>query len=104
MASDVTAIRVHAPAAVALFMATLVPLGAFGWPFLLEPGGHLRASSPGTDAPWIFAMVLPLLAPLVLAAPHAGNTDATATAPLGLPASVTAATRSVGKDGVTKGG
>src|SRR3546814_8341514 len=86
--SDLTALRVHAPAAVARFMATLVTLGAFGWPFRLEPGGHRRASSHGTDAPWIFAMVLPLLAAIVLAELNAGNIDAKAIALLGMLASV----------------
>src|SRR3546814_571590 len=76
-------------------MATLVTLGAFIWPFLLEPGGHLRASSHGTDAPWIFAMVLPLLAAIVLAELNAGNIDAKAIALLGMLASVGGALRAL---------
>ena len=74
--SDVQAIRFHTGAALALVLASVVTLGAFGWPFVFEPSGGVEASSHGTDAPWIFVLILPLLAAIVLAELNAGGIDA----------------------------
>lgn len=93
--SDVTAIRVHAGAAVALVLASLVTLAAFGWPFVFEPGTLAEASSHSTDAPWIFVLVLPLLAAIVLSELNAGGIDAKAIALLGMLASVGGALRAL---------
>jgi energy-coupling factor transport system substrate-specific component len=93
--SDVTAIRFHAGATIALVLASLVTLGAFGWPFVFEPAGGVEGSSHGTDAPWIFVMVLPLLAAIVLAELNAGGIDAKAIALLGMLASIGGAMRAL---------
>ncbi|KQY64576.1 MULTISPECIES: ECF transporter S component [unclassified Nocardioides] len=93
--SDVTAVRVHASAAVALMLASIVTLGAFGWPFIFQPGGGVEASSHGNDAPWIFALILPLLAAIVLAELNAGGIDSKAIALLGMLSAVGGALRAL---------
>jgi energy-coupling factor transport system substrate-specific component len=94
-ASDVRAIRFHAGAAAALALASLVTLAAFGWPFLLDPSGGSEGAAHGSDAPWVFALVLPLLAAIVLAELNAGGIDAKAIALLGMLASVGGALRAL---------
>lgn len=93
--SDFTAIRFHAGASLALLLASVVTVVAFGWPFVFDPGGGAEASSHGTDAPWIFALILPLLAAIVLAELNAGGIDAKAIALLGMLASVGGALRAL---------
>ncbi len=93
--SDVTVIRFHASAAAALLLASLVSLAAFGWPFVFHPGGVVEASSHSSDAPWVFVVILPLLAAIVLAELNAGGIDAKAVALLGMLASVGGAMRAL---------
>jgi energy-coupling factor transport system substrate-specific component len=93
--SDHAAIRFHTGAALALAVASVVTLGAFGWPFVLDPAGGGEAASHGSDAPWIFVLVLPLLATIVLAELNAGGIDAKAIALLGMLASVGGALRAL---------
>ena len=93
--SDHSVIRFSAGAAAALAVASLVTLVAFGWPFVFEPGGGVEASSHGTDAPWIFVLILPLLAMIVLAELNAGGIDAKAIALLGMLASLGGALRAL---------
>jgi energy-coupling factor transport system substrate-specific component len=93
--SDLRVVRVQAGAAVALLLASLVTLAAFGWPFVLSPAGGSEAASHGTDAPWLFALVLPLLAAIVLAELNAGGIDAKAIALLGMLASMGGALRAL---------
>lgn len=91
--SDHAVIRLHTGAAVALVVASLVTLGAFGWPFVFEPGSGAEGSSHSTDAPWLFVLVLPLLAMIVLSELNAGGIDAKAIALLGMLATVGGALR-----------
>jgi energy-coupling factor transport system substrate-specific component len=93
--SDVRAVRFHAGAGLALVLASVVTLGAFGWPFVFEPAGGVEATSHGTDAPWLFVVVLPLLAAIVLAELNAGDIDAKAVAMLGMLASIGGALRAL---------
>jgi energy-coupling factor transport system substrate-specific component len=93
--SDANAIRFHTGAALALVLASVVTVGAFGWPFVFDPGAGAEASSHGTDAPWIFVLILPLLAAIVLAELNAGGIDAKAIALLGMLASVGGALRAL---------
>ena len=93
--SDTNAIRFHAGASLALLLASVVTVGAFGWPFVFDPGGGVEASSHGTDAPWIFVLILPLLAAIVLAELNAGGIDAKAIALLGMLSSVGGALRAL---------
>ena len=93
--NDVRAIRLHTGASLALALASLVTLAAFGWPFLLDPSGGSEASAHGSDAPWDYVLVLPLLAAIVLAELNAGGIDAKAIALLGMLASVGGALRAL---------
>lgn len=93
--SDVQAVRFHAGASAALALASAVTLVAFGWPFVFEPAGGVEGSSHGSDAPWIFVVVLPLLAAIVLAELNAGRIDAKAIALLGMLASIGGALRAL---------
>ena len=51
--------------ALLLALVTSVGIVAFFWPFLAQPGSSLLGHSQ--DAPWLFALLLPLLLALVLA-------------------------------------
>jgi energy-coupling factor transport system substrate-specific component len=93
--SDVRAIRFHTGAALALVLASVVTVGAFGWPFVFDPAGGAEAASHSSDAPWIFVLVLPLLAAIVLAELNAGGIDAKAIALLGMLSSVGGALRAL---------
>lgn len=91
--SDVKAIRIRLPAALLLVLASIVTLAAFGWPFLFHTDEVARATSHGSDAPWIFAAVLPLMAAILLAELNAGHIDSKAIALLGLLSAVGGALR-----------
>ncbi|MDN5893307.1 MAG: ECF transporter S component [Nocardioides sp.] len=93
--SDVVAVRVRAGAAIALLVASLVTLGAFGWPFVIDSSGGGESASHTSDAPWLFALVLPLLAAIVLAELNAGGIDSKAIALLGMLSSVGGALRAL---------
>ncbi|WP_194291503.1 ECF transporter S component [Cumulibacter manganitolerans] len=88
-------IRIKPAAALTLLLASLVTVAAFGWPFVLDGATAATASSHSTDAPWIFAAVLPLLAAIVLAELNAGNIDSKAIALLGLLSAVGGALRAL---------
>ncbi|HSV37124.1 MAG TPA: ECF transporter S component [Nocardioidaceae bacterium] len=88
-------VRIPTAAAVALVVATVVTLAAFGWPFVLPPDAVAEGSSHSTDAPWLFVLVLPLLAAIVLSELNAGGIDAKAVALLGMLASVGGAMRAL---------
>jgi energy-coupling factor transport system substrate-specific component len=81
----------------ALVMAVVFVVGivAFGWPFLVEPGAALDTSHSG-DAPFVFVVLLPLLAALVLSELTSGALDAKAVAMLGMLAAVGGALRALG--------
>jgi energy-coupling factor transport system substrate-specific component len=93
--ADRSVVQVRAGAAVVLLLVSLVTVGAFGWPFLVPPSGGAEGASHASDAPWLFAMVLPLLAALVLAELNAGRIDAKAIALLGMLSSVGGALRAL---------
>ena len=91
--SSLVPIRVRS----ALVMAVVFAVGivAFGWPFLIEPGSALDSSHSG-DAPFVFVILLPLLAALVLSELTSGALDAKAVAMLGMLAAVGGALRALG--------
>ena len=91
--SDVRVIRIHLPAALMLVLASIITLAAFGWPFIFETAEAARATSHSTDAPWIFAAILPLMAAILLAELNAGHIDSKAIALLGLLSAVGGALR-----------
>jgi len=90
------AIRLGARSALALAVASLAGLVAFGWP-LLAPGLAVRAgSNHGGDAPYVFVLLLVLLIAVVLAELSDGGMDAKAVAMLGVLAACGAALRPLG--------
>ena len=88
-------VRLSWSATVALVLATVVTLGAFGWPFVRTATVLAEGGSHGGDAPWIFVLILPLLAAIVLAEVNAGGLDAKAIALLGMLASIGGALRAL---------
>lgn len=88
-------VRLPWGAAVTLVIASLVTVGAFGWPFVLEGGGGAEGASHAGDAPWLFVLVLPLLVAIVLSEVNAGGLDVKAVALLGMLASVGGALRAL---------
>lgn len=90
-------IRLRGRSALALALVSLVGLVAFGWPLFAAAHSGLGHSG---DAPWLFAVLLPLLLVIVLAEVSEGGIDAKAVALLGVLAAVGAVLRPLG-GGVT---
>ena len=78
------------PAVVAVSVVGLVGLVAFTWPFFVT-GDFAR--DHGNDAPWLFALLLALLAVVCLAEVTAGRLDAKTVAVLGVAAAAGGALR-----------
>jgi len=89
----VHAVRIRPRSAVAIGLASLAGIAGFGWPLLASPSSGLAHSG---DAPWLFALLLPLLLAVVLAEIAEGGMDAKAVALLGVLAAVGAALRPLG--------
>ena len=92
----VSAVRLRPRSAVALATATVAGVAAFGWPFLAHAHALRGSDAHAADAPWVFAIVLPLLLAVVLAELADGGMDAKAVAMLGVLAACGAALRTVG--------
>jgi len=88
-------VAMHWRSALVLAIVSAVGLVAFGWPLFTDPGSALDTSH-SADAPWLFVLLLPLLAAIVLAELTEGGLDAKSVAVLGLLASVGAALRALG--------
>lgn len=97
MSTVVSPIRVRPKSTIALVVASVVGVLAFGWPFLLRAQASAGAAH-ATDAPWIFVAVLPLLLIVVLAELAEGGIDSKAIALLGVLAACGAALRTIGGD------
>jgi len=80
-------------AAATLAATSLVGLVAFLWPFLAQPGSGL---SHNADAPWLFVLLIALLAALVVAELSDGGLDAKTVAVLGVLAAAGGALRVLG--------
>jgi energy-coupling factor transport system substrate-specific component len=78
-----------------LAVVSLIGLAAYFWPFFVEPGAALD-NSHGADAPWVFVLLLPLLAAVIVAEMSSGGIDAKAVAMLGMLAAIGAALRALG--------
>ena len=78
----------------AVSIASLVGIIAFAWPFLAEPGS--TAVAHATDAPWIFAAVVPLVLLVVMAQVADGGMDAKSIAMLGVLTAVICVLRPLG--------
>jgi energy-coupling factor transport system substrate-specific component len=80
--------------AAALALVSAVGVVAFGWPLLAPPESELVGHS--ADAPWLFALLLPLLLAVVGATIADTGMDAKAVAMLGVLAAAGAALRPLG--------
>ena len=76
-----------------LVVASVFGLAAFCWPLIIAPGS---AVEHGTDAPWVFGLLLLGVLALVLAEVSEGGMDAKAVAMLGVLSALTAAVRPLG--------
>ncbi len=79
---------------VTLILVTIVGIIGFGWPLLAAPTSTAVAHS--RDAPWLFAVMLPLVLAVVLAQVADGGLDAKGIAMLGVLAAVGTALRPLG--------
>ncbi len=87
------AVRMRPRSTVAVTLVSVAGLLAFCWPLVVSPSSGL---AHGTDAPLVFALVLPLLLAVVLAELSEGGMDVKAVAMLGVLAAVGAALRPLG--------
>jgi energy-coupling factor transport system substrate-specific component len=77
-----------------LGLVSLVGVVAFFWPFLADPGSAIIGHA--ADAPWLFALLLPLLLALVLTELANGGLDSRGIALLGVLSAVAAVLRPFG--------
>jgi energy-coupling factor transport system substrate-specific component len=87
-----SAIQLRPRAAVAVALATLLGVVAFGWPFVVAPGAVSSAQTP----PLMFGALLALVLAVVFAEVADGGIDAKALAMLGVLAAIDAALRPLG--------
>ncbi len=88
-------VPLHTRSSIVLAVTSLIGLVAYSWPLFTEPGSALDTSH-SADAPWLFVLLLPLLAGVVFAELSEGGIDAKAVAMLGMLAAVGAALRALG--------
>jgi energy-coupling factor transport system substrate-specific component len=86
-------LRIGPRSLAALLLVSAIGVIAFGWPLLAQPDSGLAHA---TDAPLLFALLLPLLLAVVLAQLAEGGMDAKTVAMLGVLAAVGAALRPLG--------
>ncbi len=96
--SRITTIPLRRRANLALLLASAFGFVAFFWPFLIEVDGTENLAH-STDAPWVFALLLPLLLAIVITEIADGTLDSKAVALLGVLAACGTALRLPG--GVT---
>jgi energy-coupling factor transport system substrate-specific component len=89
----VSAVRIRPRAAVALALAATIGLAAFTWPLFVSPDSGI---AHGGDAPWTFALLLPIVLAVVLAELSEGGMDSKAVAMLGVLSALGAAVRPLG--------
>jgi energy-coupling factor transport system substrate-specific component len=86
------AVRLGRRSALLLAFTSLLGLMAFAWPLLVHRAAGANTAH-GSDAPWVFLAVMPLLLAIVLAEMADGAIDAKAVALLGILAAAIAALR-----------
>ncbi len=86
------AVRLGRRSSFLLAFTSLLGLAAFAWPLLIHTTSGPN-NAHGTDAPWIFLTVMPLLLAIVMAELADGELDAKAVALLGILAAAIAALR-----------
>jgi energy-coupling factor transport system substrate-specific component len=87
-------VRMGARTRVAVTLASAVGVAAFFWPFLAAADSQVVGHA--SDAPWLFALVVPLVLVVLLADVADGGLDAKGVALLGVLAAVAAALRPFG--------
>jgi len=87
------AVRIGPRGALALVCCGIIGVVAYGWPLLVAPAAGI---AHGGDAPWTFALLLPLVLTVVLAEISEGGLDAKAVAMLGVLSALGAALRPLG--------
>ncbi|MFF5501984.1 ECF transporter S component [Streptomyces roseolus] len=87
-------IRLGPRSVAALVLVSLVGLAGIGWPLFADAGSAV--TDHAADAPWLFALILPLLIAVVVATIADCGMDAKAVAMLGVLAAVGAALRPLG--------
>jgi energy-coupling factor transport system substrate-specific component len=87
-------VRMGARTRIAVALASVVGLIAFFWPFLAAADSQVVAHA--SDAPWLFAVVVPLVLGVLLADVADGGLDAKGVALLGVLSAVAAALRPFG--------
>ncbi len=88
------AVRLGPQSKVAIALASVIGLVAFTWPLIAAPGSSAVAHAE--DAPFLFALVVPVLLLVVLAQVSDGGMDAKSIAMLGVLSAVIAALRPLG--------
>lgn len=94
LATQTQAVHVGKRTAAALTLVSIIGLISFFWPFIADP--HSTAIAHAQDAPWLFAVLLPLVLAVVLAQVSDGGLDAKGVAMLGVLAAVGTALRPLG--------
>ena len=89
-----SAVRLGSRTRLMIVLASIVGIACFGWPLLAAPGSSAMAHA--SDAPWLFAVLVPLVLAVVIADISDGGLDAKGVALLGVLAAVTAALRPFG--------
>ncbi len=92
--SQVHAVRPSGRTIAALALVSLVGAIAFFWPFVVTADSI--AADHATDAPWVFALLLPLVVGVLMADISAGGLDAKSVAMLAVLAAVATAVRPLG--------
>ncbi|MEU0402317.1 ECF transporter S component [Streptomyces sp. NPDC006197] len=87
-------IRLGPRSVAALLLVSLIGLVGIGWPLFAD--GAAAVTNHAADAPWLFALLLPLLIAVVVATIADCGMDAKAVAMLGVLAAVGAALRPLG--------
>lgn len=88
------ALQLHPRTMFTIIVTSLIGVIAFGWPLIAAP--QSSAVAHAADAPWIFAIVVPLLLAVVIASFSDGGMDAKAVALLGVLAAVITMLRPLG--------
>jgi energy-coupling factor transport system substrate-specific component len=89
----VNALRIRPRATIALALAGTIGVAAFSWPLFVSPESGI---AHGGDAPWMFALLLPVVLAVVLAELSEGGMDSKAVAMLGVLSALGAAVRPLG--------
>lgn len=92
--AQVHAMRLGTRSRFAIALTSLIGIIAFAWPLLAAPESSVVAHA--NDAPWLFAIIVPLLLLVLLAEISDGGMDAKSIALLGVMAAVIAALRPLG--------